>query len=162
VLPRVEWESPASDGIAKDAVLACLGSAESRARVVHALSGPREADVGIAQAYLQHRPLDDPKEVRAAVTGVAVMRESPAQVRALETLARRGVADPGSLDALTRLYTTTRSPDVQSAVAGILIRSDLDAIGRSALLDTLRLHRVKPTGGATLVDVLIRVLENRS
>ena len=72
------------------------------------------------------------------------------------------LVDRGSLDALTRLYTTTRSPDVQSAVAGILIRSDLDAIGRSALLDTLRLHRVKPTGGATLVDVLIRVLENRS
>ena len=162
VLPRVEWEPPASEGIAKDAVLACLGSAESRAIVVQALSGPREADVGIAQTYLQHRPLDATKEVRAAVAGVAGMRESPAQVRALETLARQGVVDRGSLDALTRLYTTTRSPDVQSAVAGILIRSDLDAIGRSALLDTLRLHRVKPAGGATLVDVLIRVLENPS
>jgi hypothetical protein len=162
VLPRVEWEPPASESIAKDAVLACLGSAESRVRVVRALSGPREADVGIAQAYLQHRPLDGTKEVRAVVAGVAGMRESSAQVRALETLARQGVDDRGSLDALTRLFATTRSADVQSAIAGILIRSDPDAIGPSALLDTVRLHRVKPAGDATLVDVLVRVLENRS
>ncbi len=63
---------------------------------------------------------------------------------------------------MSRLFATTRSADVQSAIAGILIRSDLDAIGRSALLETVRLHRVKPAGGATLVDVLVRVLENHS
>jgi len=162
VLPMLERDGIPPDGVAQAAVLACLGSAAGRGRVIEALSAPRDEDVRIAQVYLHHRPLVDPMEVRAAVAAITGMRESPAQARALETLARQGVDDRGSLDALTRLFATTRSADVQSAIAGILIRSDLDAIGPSALLDTVRLHRVKPAGDATLVDVLVRVLEGRS
>lgn len=160
-LARVERRAPAPDGIAQAAVRACLGSAEDRARVLKAMSGPLDRDVRIAQVYLRYRPIGDANELRAAVIEIAGMRESPTQVRALDTLARQGVSDRDSLEALTRLYAATRSADVQSAVAGILIRSDLDAIGRAALLETLRRHRLRSAGGETLVDVLIRHLEQR-
>ena len=159
LLARFERESPA-DGVAQAAVLACLGSAAGRARALEALSSPRDEDVRIAQVYFFHRPLEPAHEVPAAVAGVAAMRESPSQVRALETIARRGVSDRASLDVLARLYAAARSADVQSAIAGILIRSDLDGIERAALIETVRVHRVKPSGGATLVDVLLRQLEN--
>ena len=160
ILPRIERAGLPPDGVAQAAVAACLGSADGRARMLRALAGPRDEDVRVAQVFLQHRPLDGTDEVRAAVAGIETMRESPAQVRALETLSRQRIADRESLLALTRLYAAARTADLQSAVAGVLIRSDLDAIGRTALLETVRLHRVKPASGETLVDVLIRVLES--
>ena len=39
------------------AVLACVGSADARARVLRSLTSPNDEDVQIAQVYLRHRPI---------------------------------------------------------------------------------------------------------
>jgi hypothetical protein len=46
------------------------------------------------------------------------MPPSEAQVRALETLGRHYVSDPGILQLLTELYAQTPSAPVQAAIAG--------------------------------------------
>ena len=50
---------------------------------------------------------------------------------------------------------------MQNAIAGVLIRANYHVLERSDLLNTLTQHRLRASG-PTLVDVLIRVLENRS
>ncbi|CAG1006481.1 hypothetical protein BURK1_03301 [Burkholderiales bacterium] len=160
---RQHLERPAQPpgGVAGWAVLACLGSGAGHARTIEALTGAREADARLAQVYLHHRPIDDAIELRTAVDGIARMKDAPAQVRALGAIARQGVSDRESVEALVRVYALAGSADVQSAAAGVLIRSDVDSIGRPALLDKLRRHRIASAGGQTLVDVLIRRLERR-
>ena len=93
-------------------------------RVLQALVGTNDEDVQIAQVYLRHRPIADVNELRLVATGVARMRNSEAQVRALDTLARTSSSDRQSLDALTHLFPVAKSLDVQRAIAGILIRAD--------------------------------------
>ena len=88
------------------------------------------------------------------------MSRAPAQVRALETLAHQRLSDPESIDEIARLYPVAESPDVQNAIAGILIRSDFDGIDRPELAQTLREHRSGgASGGGELIDVLIRRLQ---
>jgi hypothetical protein len=148
-----------SGKVAPAAVLACLGSAEAHARVVRALTSANADDIAIAQVYLRHRPLTDVGELRAVAAAIARMPTSDAQVRALDTLARQRVADPESLREITRLFPLARSVDVQRAIAGILIRSDHRALGRSDLARSLKQHRLKSPDGNDVIDALIRMLQ---
>ena len=148
-----------SGNVAQAAVLACLGSAQAHARVVRALTSANADDVAIAQAYLRRRPLADVGELRAVTSAIARMPASDAQVRALDTLAQQRLADPESLREITRLFPLARSVDVQRAIAGILIRSDYRALGRSDLARSLRQHRLKSPDGNDVIDALIRVLQ---
>ena len=141
------------------AVLACLGSAEARARVLQALTSPSDEDVQIAQVYLRHRPIADVKELRVVAMGIARMTEIGAQVRALDTLARHYLSDRESLAELARLFPLTKSVSVQRAIAGIFIRSDYRAIAKPELVRVLRQHRLKSPDGEDVIDVLIRRLQ---
>ena len=82
-----------------------------------------------------------------------------AQVRALDTLALHRVSDRESLESLTRLFPVARSVGVQRAIAGILIRSDYEAIARPELVRALREKRLKSPDGQDLIDVLIRRMQ---
>jgi hypothetical protein len=88
-------------------------------------------------------------------SGVARMKGSAAQVRALETLARHQIADPEILAELTRLYTRATSVSVQRAIAEIFIRSDYRGTSSTVLAGLLRQHRLSSPGGEDLIDVLL-------
>ena len=90
------------------AALACLGSAEGRARVLRALTSRDDDEVQIAEVYLRHRPITDVGELRIVASGITRMRGSGAQVRALDTLARHRLSDRQSLDELARLFPARR------------------------------------------------------
>ncbi len=146
--------------VAQSAVLACLGSAEAHQRTVRALTSSDDMDVAIAQAYLRHRPLADVAELRAVTAGIGRMTTASAQVRALDTLARQRLADPQSLQEIAGLFSLARSLEVQRAIAGILIRSDIKMLARADLARSLRQHRLKSPDGNDLIDMLIRLLQS--
>ena len=146
--------------VAQSAVLACLGDDERRSATLEALTTQREDDVRVAQVYLRHRPIDDPRELRAIASGISKMRDAGTQVRALDALAAHRLSDPVTLEALARLFPAAETIGVQTAIAGVLIRADYAVLGRSELLQTLTQHRMRsPGGGENLVDVLIRRLQ---
>jgi hypothetical protein len=157
-LQQLQLPLAQSKNVTHAALLACLGSTEDRARVLRALTGPKDEDVQIAQIYLHHRPLADVDELRVVAAGIARMNDSNAQVHALDTLARQRILDGESLEALTRLYPLTKSADVQRAIAGVLVRSDYRAIAKPELVRALRQHRLKSPGGEDMIDVLLRRL----
>jgi hypothetical protein len=140
------------------AALACLGSGEARARVLMALTSPDDAEVEIAQVYLSHRPMTDVGELRQAASGIARMRGSGAQVRALDTLSRHRLSDRESLSELARLFPATASVDVQRAIAAVLIRADYQAIPKPEVARLLSQNRLKSPDGSDIIDVLIRRL----
>jgi len=144
------------------AVLACLGRIEQRERVLRALTSSDDADVELAQVYLARRPIGDAVELRAVTLGITRMSAAAAQVRALDTLAGLRPADRESLDALTRLFPRTRSLLVQRAIAGVLIRTDYQAIASADVVRALRQSRVRSPDGDDLIDVLIRRLQASS
>lgn len=144
---------------ANAAALACLGSIESRARVLHALTSADESEVQVAQAYLRHRPLADAAEVRAVVAGIARVESAPAQARALETLARHHITDAQTLAALAGLFARSTSLRVQRAIAEVFIRSGPAALETPGLASLIRRHRLKSPDGADLIDALIGRLE---
>jgi hypothetical protein len=158
-LVRLQLPPAQADKVPHAAVLACLGRTEAHARVLRALTSPNDEEVQIAQVYLHHRPIDDATELRGVATGIARMNGSDAQVRALDTLARYHLSDRESLVELTRLFPLAKSVNVQRAIAGILIRSDFQAIATPELVRTLRQSRLKSPDGADLIDVLIRRLQ---
>lgn len=155
---RVVPGGPADD-VPHAALRACLGSAEGRARMLQALQSADESDVVMAQAYLRHRPITDAAELRRVVAGIAGMAPGDAQVRALESLGRHYLSDRESLDMLTDLFAQTPSWDVQNAIAGVLIRADRHALGRTRLLLTLLERRRSPADGSSMVDALILRLQ---
>jgi len=148
------------DNVGNAAVRACLGSEKGRARVLRALTSPRDEDVEIARAYLHHQPIAEARELREMTMEIARMKTGDAQVRALDALARYELSDRESLDALTHLFPLTRSVAVQRAIAGVLLRADYRALERPQLSQALRRHRLKSPGGEDLIDVLIRRLES--
>jgi hypothetical protein len=154
---RVVPGSPADD-VPHAAVRACLGSDEGRARTLQGLLSPNEADVQIAQAYLRHRPITDPAELRRVATDIAAMEPSDAQVRALETLGRHYLSDREILEMLARLFSSTPSASVQGAIAGILLRADLRAVSGPQFVNTL-LETRPPSAGDNVIDALIRRLQ---
>ena len=159
---RIGVTAAQAERVGPAAILACLGSTPAHARVLRALSSTSDEDVAMAEVYLHHRPIADIGELRLVATGVAGMSGSPAQIRALDTLARQRLSDRQSLDALTRLYPQTKSVDVQRAIAGVLIRADHREIARPEVVKVLREHRIKSPEGQDLIDVLIRRLQMAS
>jgi hypothetical protein len=140
-------------------VLACLGSAPARERVLAALASPDDKDVELAQLYLQHHPIEDAAGVSALVAEVMRMPPSEAQVRALGALARLHIADRGILDELARAYAGAKSVKLQRAIAEVFIRSDPDALRGAGLAALLRSHRLKsPDGRPDLIDTLLSSL----
>lgn len=149
-----------ADDVAHAAVRACLGSAEAHARTLEGLLSPNEADVVIAQTYLRHRPLTDAGELRRIADGIARMAPSDAQVLALEALGRHYVSDREILAGLIRLFAETSSWSVQAAIAGILIRADLQSFASPQLVRTLTDHRLQSPPDDDMVDALIRRLQS--
>jgi hypothetical protein len=156
---RVQPGSPADD-VPHAAIRACMGSSEARARTLEGLVSTNDADVQIAQAYLRHRPVDDPAELRRLAAAIARMAPSDAQVRALETLGRHYVSDREVIGMLTQLFTQTQSWSVQVAIAGILIRADRRAIASPQLVRTLRDSRRPSPPGDNMIDALMHRLES--
>jgi hypothetical protein len=150
------------DDVGHLAVLACLGAAGDRERLLQALTSPSEADVQIAQVYLMHRPIANVDELRDVAAGIARMAQAGCQVLALDTLADHRVSDPEALRELARLFPLAKSIDVQRAIAGVLIRADYQAMAMPELVRTLREHRFKSPSGRDLIDVLINRLEAAS
>jgi hypothetical protein len=151
--------TPHDDDAGHTAMLACLGSADDRLRVVQALTSARDADVQIAEVYLRHQPIADVDELRDVAAGIAQMTDTDSQVSALNTLAHHRLSDPETLERLARLFPVARSVDVQRAIAGILIRSDYASMAKPELLRALVEHRLKSPDGRDLIDVLIRRLQ---
>ncbi|MBC5767099.1 hypothetical protein [Ramlibacter albus] len=141
------------------AALACLGSAQARARVVKAVTSDDTDEITIARAYLRQRPLADASEVRAVATAIGRMPASGAQVRAIETLAQQRVSDPESLREIARLFPQAKSLQVQRAIAALLIRADHRVLGQGELSRSLKQHRLKSPDGDDVIDALIRVLQ---
>jgi hypothetical protein len=160
-LHRLQLLPAQANKVSQAAVLACLGNREARAQVLLALTNPNDQEVEIAQVYLRHRPIADVNELRLVTSGIARMSGSNAQVRALDTLAGQHLSDPESLEELARLFPIAASAGVQTAIAGILIRSDYQAIATPELVQTLRQSRLKASVGADMIDVLFRRLQAR-
>ena len=151
----------AEDDVAHAAVRACLGSHEARQRTLQGLTSTDPEDVLMARAYLRHRPIRDPAELRQVAAGISAMEASQAQLRALESLGRHYVSDRSILEQLLNLYANTRSLEVQVAVAGIFMRADPRVLDGPALLPTLMSQRL-PAKGSNMVDALIRRLQANS
>lgn len=149
----------ASDTVANAAVRACLGGGADRTQVLEALVTGSAQDVQIAQTYLRYQPIDDPEELRGVVAAIAKMPGDEAQVRALQAIGQHRLSDPVSIEVLMRLFPSAPSWDVQSAIAGVLIRSDYETIARPEVVASLQQHRRKSPHGADLIDVLIRRLQ---
>ncbi|MEO9162963.1 MAG: hypothetical protein ABI349_11295 [Casimicrobiaceae bacterium] len=147
------------DDIGRAAILACLGSASAHAQVIAALTSPSDRDIQIAQVYLRHHPIVDVDELRGVALRIARMSDANAQIRALDTIAEHRVSDRESLESLTRLFPVAKTVNVQRAIAGILIRSDYQAIARPELVRALREKRLKSPDGQDLIDVLIRRMQ---
>lgn len=147
------------DDVGHRAILACLGASGNRERLLQALTSPSAADVQIAQVYLKHQPISNVSELRDVAAGITQMTDANAQARALDTLADHRVSDPEAIEDLARLFPLARSIDVQRAIAGVLIRSDYQAMATPELVRTLREHRIKSPSGRDLIDVLINRLE---
>jgi hypothetical protein len=158
-LAPLERTDTAMRSAAHGALLACLGSDSERTRMLQTLTSGSDADVRIAQVYLQHRPVTDVEELRSLTARIARMTQPDAQVRALNALAAHPLSDGASLEEMMRLFPNARTVGVQRAIAGILIRSDFHAMDTRGLAGLLRDHRLKSTDGEDLIDVLIRRLQ---
>jgi hypothetical protein len=155
---RLSLSPSQADKVTHAAALACLGSAEGRARVLHAMTSRDDAEVQIAEVYLGRRPITDVNELRVVTSGIAHMTGSGAQVRALDTLARHRVSDTKSLSELAHLFPLAGSVDVQRAIAAVLIRADDRAIAKPEVARLLSQYRLKSPSGDDIIDILIRRL----
>ena len=158
-LDRLRLSPTQASKVSTAAVLACLDSAEARAQTLLALTSPSDEEVQFAQVYLRYHPIADVNEVRIVTSGIARMNGSNAQVRALNTLALQQLSDPESLAELARLFPLAGSAGVQTAIAGVLIRSDYKSIAKPELVQTLQRHRLPSSNGQDLIDVLIHRLQ---
>jgi hypothetical protein len=149
-----------ADKVGNAAVLACLGSAQGRARVLRALTSPDDDEVQIAQVYLSHRPITDVDEIRVVASGITRMTKPGTQVRALDTLALHRLSDRQSLNELARLFPAAGSIDVQRAIAAVFIRADERAITKPEFARLLAQHRLKSPDGNDIIDILIRRLRS--
>ena len=159
LLPGIESAARDPSRVAQAAVLACLGSEAARDRVLQALTSTNESDAAFAQAYLRLRPLDQGDELRDIMAQIAQMNTAAVQVRALHALSSTRLSDPERLHDLVRLYPLTESVGVQTAIAGILLRSDYRVIASPEVVETLRTRRVSTNAGQDAIDVLIRRMQ---
>ena len=85
--------------------------------MLEALTSADDREVELAQVYLYHRPITDIDELRAVSKAIANMKGSPAQIRAIDALARHHLSDRQSVEEMIRLYSQTRTAGVQTAIA---------------------------------------------
>jgi hypothetical protein len=157
-LDGIDLASGDASRVSNAALLACLGDAAARERVVHALSSSSEDDIRYAQVLLSYRPLDEQGELPAVIDDIAGMTSREAQMRALHALASQRLTDPATLTELVRLYPRVDSPGVQTAIATVLLRSDFHSIASSEVVQTLRTAR-RGSPGTDAIDVLIRRMQ---
>jgi len=151
----------ANDSVAHAAFRACLGSTEDRGRTLRALLEPSDVNLRVAQVYVRHRPITATAELRDMVDAISALPPGPAQVRALEALARHYVSDVEVLRDLLHLFAATPSAAVQSAVAGVLIRADRRTLEDAELITVLSQHRrPSPGGDAGVIDALIQTVRS--
>ncbi|MEP7275603.1 MAG: hypothetical protein ABI812_04560 [Betaproteobacteria bacterium] len=153
---RVAMSPDRARGAAGSAMLACMGDADARQRVLRFLTSGSDGDASIAQVYLRHRPLAGQGDVRDVTADIARMTTPAAQARALDALAASRIADHAALDAVARLYPVANSPAVQNAIAGVLIRADYSTLDQLQLAQTLKQYRLKAGASDDLVGVLLR------
>jgi len=158
LLPGIPIDDAQAAKVANAAVLACLGDVDRRARVVAALTSATDADAEVARVYLRHRGLAGAEEMRALTEAVVRMRNAAAQARAIETLGRLGLSDPESLEILARHFSAAHSADVESAIAGVLLRADPAQVADADLVQSLRQRRQELARGSGLIDALLRRL----
>jgi hypothetical protein len=156
---RLPVSPAAASRVSTAAVQACLGSADSRARVLQAVTNGVDADTRIADVFLRHRPIYDVGELRDVASGIARMPGSSAQVRALDTLAQQRLKDRETLAELARLFPVAQTADVQRAIAGVLIRSDYQLLPKPEMVSMLSQYRLKSNGGNDVIDILLRRLQ---
>ena len=89
-LDRLRVSAAQANKVGHAGILACLGNAEARGRMLRALTSTSDEEVKVAQVYLQHRPITDASELQGIATAIARMKGSDTQVRALDVLARFG------------------------------------------------------------------------
>jgi hypothetical protein len=141
------------------AILACLGDTGARARILAALASGDKHGVQAARAYLRHRQLAGPAELRALAGEISRMPESEAQILAFDTLGRLRIEDPETIEELARAFAASTSIRVQAAIAEILLRSAPEALAQPGLAGMLREKRVGSRGGDDLVEAVIRRLQ---
>jgi hypothetical protein len=156
---RLSLSPSQADKVTHAAALACLGSADGRARVLQALTSRDDADVQIAEVYLGHRPITDANELRVVASGITRMTGSGAQVRALDTLARHRLSDRHSLNELAHLFPAAESVDVQRAIAAVFIRADYQLLSKPEIVRVMSRSRLKSPSGDDIIDILIRRLQ---
>ena len=117
------------------------------------MGSSRDEDVQVVQAYLRHRPLDDPRQLREVASGIARMPSSDAQARAIDTLATMRISDREILGELTRAFARASSVNVQRAIAGVFIRTSEH---RAEIADVARRHRLDKPGAGGAIDALVR------
>src|SRR5439155_14844635 len=108
-LDRLRVSAAQASKVGHAGILACLGNAEARGRMLRALTSTSDEEVKVAQVYLQHRPITDASELQGIATAIARMKGSDTQVRALDVLASYHLSDRESLDELTRLFPLAKS-----------------------------------------------------
>ena len=158
-LADVQREAGRASRVDQAAALACIGRPDDHDRMLAALTSPNDDDVRIAEVYFHERPITDVGELRVAAAGVARMPPGPAQVRALDVLARHHLADQDTLAALTGLYANAGSVGVQRALAGVLLRAEYRTIATPDVVRMLRERRLRSNEGEDVVDILIRRLQ---
>jgi len=158
-LQPMELSTAQAGRLANVAVLACLGNADARARVLAGLTSSNDGDAEIALVYLQHRPIGNVDEVRALTAEIARMTNRKAQARAVEALGRLAVSDRASLEALVRMFPTADSPAVQVAIAGVLLRADRAALADPELRQALIERRPRSANGTDIIDALLRRID---
>ena len=161
-LDRLEPSLRTTNRTGHAAVLACLGSPEYHDQMLVALSSPVDTDVRMAEVYFRHRPITNLAELRGVASSVVRMSGSDAQAHALDVLAQQRLSDRDSLIEVADLFPRAVSLNVQRAIAGILIRSDYQAIATPETVRMLRETRMKSSGGQDIIDILIRRLESAS
>jgi hypothetical protein len=150
---------PAAGEPGHGAALACLGSAQARARMLAALASPDDREFAMAKLHFHHRPLDGAEELRTVAAGIAQMTRPDAQVRALHALARQNVSHREGMEKLVRLFVDAESADVRRALADVFVRADMRAIATPELLRVLRERRPQGDERGDIIDILIRRLE---
>jgi hypothetical protein len=158
-LKAVASSHKAIESIGHAAVLACLGDARARTQVLTALTSRRDADFEIAHTYIHYRPLAEAQELRVMTADIAGIDDARVQVRALNALACQHLSDAESLERLAGMFQVAKTADVQTAIAGVLLRSDYGAIASPQLVQSLRESRIGIHDCPDTVDVLIRRLE---
>ena len=157
---------PTSDGAAvgetawHTALRACLGGVQDRERLLQALLGASEDDFKAARSYFRNRALSAGDELGRLAAGLVPLPPGDAQVRALDLLGQHYLSDAIALRQLVGLYAATESPQVQAAVAGILLRADRSKLSDQRLLQVVQANR-RAESRDTIIDTLIAVLGRR-